>query len=169
MFFKENTTASGQLRPGHTLQETEVLSGRGVQDPPAKAVAPQLQGTGKAQGSRGAAALALPLPPLSSNPAFTFGMLSPHPFPTGRVQGDGFCLPLAQLPWGLSLLVPPLASPHTGRVKWFSPRVTSPFSWLCFPCRILYLLIYLLCFGHMYSHGFPCALHLLHTNCFLFF
>ena len=117
MFFKENTTASGQLRPGHAWQETEVLSGRGAQGPPAKAVAPRLQGMGKAQGSPGAAALALPLPPLSSNPAFTFGMLSPHPFPAAGVQGDSFHLPAAQLPWGLSLLIPPLASPHRGGEK----------------------------------------------------
>lgn len=67
----------------------------------------------------------------------------PHPFPTDGVQGGGFLLPPAQLPQGLSVLLPPLLSPHIGGEKLFSPCVLSPFSWLCFPCSIQCLLIYL--------------------------
>lgn len=48
-----------------------------------------------------------------------------YPFPTGGVQGGGFHLSLAQLPQELSVLLPPLLSPHIGGEKWCSPGVVA--------------------------------------------
>lgn len=64
-----------------------------------------------------------------------------------------FHFPLLPPALGALPALPPLASPQMGGEKWFSPCETSPFSWLCFPCRMLRVLIYSLCFSRTYSDG----------------
>lgn len=140
MFFQENTTASGQLRLSQASQEAEALSGREAQGPLPKLRCPGCwarQGTGVLGGR--CAALPLPAPPaiLPSPSCWLF----PFPFPL---------LPPAP---GAFPAFPPLESPQMGGEKWFSPCVTAPFSWLCFPCRMLHVLIYSLCFSRTYSDG----------------
>lgn len=66
------------------------------------------QGTGALRDS--SASFASPAP-LQQSYLHLWGAF-PHPFPTAGVQGGGFHLPLAQLPQGLSVLIPPLACPH---------------------------------------------------------
>lgn len=147
MFFKENATASGQLSLGHASQEKDVLSWRGTQGSLPNLWHANCRAWARHRGPQGQfcqLCLSCPSPVILPSPLGCFHLpLEWLSSPSCTVAPGALCAPPSCV--------------ILGGEKLYSPGVAAPLSWLCFPCRIPCLFIYLLCLGHRFWHGLPCA------------